>query len=483
MRWLRILYPFGKIIAFFGVLMLAPAVVSVLYQDQLFAYYLFIGGGVIALGILMTVVGSFFRANLFIRHGFLLVTLIWTILPVFAAIPLVALLPDVTFTKGYFEATSGLTASGATVLTGLDDLPPSINFWRGEMSWIGGMGLVVLATAILPILGVGGSAVFQTEIPGPIKDSKITPQIAETAKALWLIYSGLTLICAAAYYFAGMDFLDSMIHAFTTMGLGGFSSHDASYGYFDSPLIESIAIFFMVIAGMNFALHYVAWTRGNWRVYASSLEWRVYLFLLLFAVSVVTAFLLWREYYGDFWTTLRYAAFNTISIATTTGYSNTDFAQWPLFAPLLILLLANFTACSGSTGGGVKLVRALIAFNQADTERKKLVHPVAYYDNKLGRVIPQRTLISVLFFILAYWAFILILTLFLLLTGMDFLTAFSAAVASVSNTGPGLGEVGPASNYAHLTDAQVWACAFAMLLGRLELMSFLVVIHRGFWRF
>lgn len=483
MRWLVILYPFSLIVVCFGALMILPAAVSLLMGDGMALVYLKCGGLVVLLGGAAALASRPFRAELKIRHGFVLVCLIWTLLPCLAALPLMAALPELTFTKGYFEATSGLTASGATVFTGLDHLPPSLNFWRSEMSWLGGMGLIVLATTILPLLGVGGSAVFQNEMPGPLKDSRLTPHLRQTAKALWVIYASLTLLCALAYYLAGMSPLDAVIHSFTTMGLGGFSSHDASYGYFDSVAIEIIAVVFMVIAGMNFATHYTAWHSRSWRLYFKSAEWRAYLLLLLFAVAAVFLFLHSRGVYDTPLQTLRYALFNTVSIATTTGYANADFNAWPLFAPMLMLIMANFTACSGSTGGGVKLVRALIALKQGQSERLKLVHPSAYYINKHDLALPQKVLVSILFFILAYIAFAFLLMLFLVATGMDFLTAFSAAVASISNTGPGLGDVGPASTYAHLADVQIWACAAAMLFGRLELMSFVVVLHPGFWRY
>ena len=483
MRWLRILYPLGNVIAAFGVLMILPALVSLIMQDGIAHIYVYSGSIVMLFGGTMLLLARRFRAELQIRHGFIIVCMVWSLLPCFAALPLMAVLPDLSFTKGYFEATSGLTASGATVLTGLDALPPSVNFWRSEMSWIGGMGLIVLATAIMPLLGVGGSAVFQTEMPGPMKDNKITPHVNQTAKALWFIYAFLTVLCALAYFAAGMSPLDAIIHAFTTMGLGGFSSHDASYGYFNSVAIEIVAIIFMVIAGMNFATHYTAWRQRSWRLYLNSVEWRTYLCLLFLAVMVVFIFLYSQQVYDTPLQALRYAAFNTISIATTTGYANTDFNLWPLFAPMFMLMMANFTSCSGSTGGGIKLIRALVAIKQTQSERLKLVHPSSYYINKIGFALPQKTLVSILFFILAYIAFAFLLMLFLLATGMDLITAFSAAIASISNTGPGLGGVGPAATYAHLADAQIWACAAAMLFGRLELMSFIVVLHPGFWKY
>lgn len=483
MRWLRVLHPYGKIVSFFGILMCLPAAVSALYADGFAGQYLLIGAAVFVFGVALTAATRAFRANLYVRHGFLLINLIWLTLPVYATVPLLLIIPDLTFTKAYFEAASGLTASGGTVLTGLDDLPPSLNFWRGEMSWIGGMGLVVLATAILPFLGVGGSGMYQTELPGPIKDNQITPHIAQTAKALWLIYFGLTSVCALCYYAAGMSGLDAVIHSFTTMGLGGFSSRDSSFAYFDSPLIEGVAITFMILAGMNFVTHFTAWERRDWRVYWRNPEWRAYLLLLAVAVAAVCLYLTYHGVYDSAAETIRYGVFNTISIVTTTGYSNTDFGAWPLFAPLLILMMANFTACSGSTGGGIKLTRAIIVFGQASSERTKLIHPYAYYSNPVGRQLPQKTLVSVLFFVLVYTVMTVALMLFLAATGMDFLTASSAAMASISNTGPGLGDVGPAANYGGLAPAQIWACAFAMLFGRLELMSFFVILNKKFWQF
>ena len=484
-RWLSVLDIFGKVLAMFGLLMLVPLIVSLITGDGLARVYLMSAFIAVVAGLICWLIGKRHRADLYVRQGFLLVLSLWALLPIFAAVPLLLALPDLTFAEAFFEATSGLTASGATVLSGLDDMPPSLLFWRGEMIWIGGMGLIVLALAILPFLGVGGRQLFQTEMPGPMKDQKLTPQIAQTAKGLWMIYAGLTLLCAIAYKIAGMNWLDSIIHGFTTLGLGGFSSHDASFGYFNSPLIELVAIVFMLIAGMNFATHFIALKGGGGiRAYAADIECRAYAVTLALGVGIV-AFYLWAagEYENPV-TALRYAAFNTISIATTTGYSNVDFNAWPLFAPLLMLALANFTACGGSTGGGIKMMRALIAWRHSDAERVRLAHPNAHCASKIGgRVIPERIIISVLFFILTYTMTALLFMLALAASGLDFLTSFSAAMACISNTGPGLGDVGPASSYAHLDDVQTALCAFAMLLGRLELLAFLVVLRRGFWRY
>ena len=483
-RWLRILDPLGKVAAFFGLLMAAPAVVSLVFADGLAAMHLTAAAATFAAGALITLLGRPFRRDLRAREGLLLVVVIWLILPCFATIPLMRALPDLEFSFAYFEAASGLTASGGTVLSGLDSLPPSLNFWRGEMIWIGGMGLIVLAVAIFPLIGASGHGVFNAEMPGPMKDNKLTPRVTQTAKALWVIYAGLTCACALAYFAAGMSGLDAVIHAFTTLGLGGFSSHDASYGYFDSPAVEGVAMFFMVLAGINFTLHFSAWSGRNPLAYFRSQECRAYLLTVAAAVAAVFLYLNSEGVYDSAAETLRHSAFNTISIVTTTGYSSDNFGAWPLFAPMLMLLLANITACAGSTGGGVKMSRTLIALNQTGTERKKLTHPLAYYDTKIGgESLPQKVLASVLFFLAAYLFMSLALALALLATGMDFLTAFSAALASISNTGPGLGEVGPDSNYAHLTPAQIWLCSAAMLVGRLELLSFLAVMHASFWRY
>ena len=483
-HWLSIAEGFGKITAFFSLLMAAPAVVSVIFNDGLETIYISRAAGVFAVGALLAVVGRRWREELNLRGGFLLVITIWLILPAFAALPLMAVLPNLSFVRAYFEATSGLTASGATVLSGLDAMPPSLNFWRAEMIWLGGMGLIVLAIAILPFLGVGGRGdMLQSEIPGPMKDQKLRPHITQVAKVLWLVYAGLTLLCALSYFVAGMNGLDAIMHAFTTLGLGGFSSHDASFAYFQSPAIEAVAVLFMVVAGMNFAAHFTAWSQKSLAPYAGNLECMAYIKLLAAAVLTVTVYLYAKGVYPDWLSAFRHGLFNTVSIATTTGYSNADYGTWPLAAPLFMLLLANITACSGSTGGGIKLIRFLITVNQAKTERQKLLHPKAYYDNKTGVSLPQKIINSVLFFVSAYFATLLILMLLLTAAGMGFIEAFSSALACLSNTGPALGEVGPAATYGALPPAQTALLAAAMLIGRLELLAFLVVLHRSFWRY
>ncbi|MBZ0091004.1 MAG: TrkH family potassium uptake protein [Sulfuricellaceae bacterium] len=423
------------------------------------------------------------RRELKIRDGFLLVVVIWASLPAFATLPLMFYLPHLSFTDAYFEAMSGLTTTGSTTLSGLDLLPPSINLWRSELVWLGGMGIIVLVVAILPLLGVGGRQMYKAETPGPMKDTKLTPRITETAKGLWLVYSGITLACILAYYGAGMTWLDAAVHAFSTMGLGGFSSHDASFGYFNSPTIEAVSMLFMLIAGMNFATHFLVLRQRSFLPYVHDPEVRMFVAVVLLS-CVGIALYLWRMgVYPDFLVALRYAAFNTVSIATTTGFANTDYNSWPIFAPLWMLFLSSFATSSGSTGGGIKMVRAELLYKQVYRELIRLMHPNASVPMKLGgQIVPNAIVYAVLAFMFIYIASLVGLTLILTASGLDAITAFSAVVASLNNTGPGLNQVGPATTYAVLTDFQTWVCSFAMLLGRLELFTLLVVFTPAFWR-
>jgi trk system potassium uptake protein TrkH len=423
------------------------------------------------------------RRELQVRDGFLLVALGWSLLPAFAAVPLMLYLPNLSFTDAYFESVSGLTTTGATVLAGLDSLPPSINFWRCQLQWMGGMGIIVLAVAILPLLGVGGSQLFKAETPGPMKDTKLTPRITETAKGLWLIYALLTVACALALKWAGMSWLDAVMHAFTTLSTGGYSSHDASFGYWNSPAIEAVTIVFMLLAGMNFATHFLAIRRLSLGPYGRDGEVAPYLCLLAASVLGVAFFLWDRGVYPDFVTALRYAGFNVVSIATTTGYASTDFNTWPIFAPMLMLILCSLTTCSGSTGAGIKMIRTVLMARQAIREMQHILHPRAYIPVKVGgQPVENNIIFAILAFMLVYGASVIAATMILTATGMDVVTAFSAVIACINNMGPGLNDVGPAGNYAGLTDFQTWLLSFTMLLGRLELLTLLVVLTPAFWR-
>jgi trk system potassium uptake protein TrkH len=392
-------------------------------------------------------------------------------------------LPELSFTDAYFETMSGMTTTGATTFTGLDRLPPSINLWRCQLQWLGGLGIIVLAVAILPLLGVGGAQVFKAEAPGPMKDTKLTPRITETAKGLWMVYFVATVVCVVAYRWAGMTWLDALSHAFSTMSLGGFSPHDASFGYFDSPRIELVSIVFMLFASVNFATHFVAWRKRSLAAYARDPEAFAVLGVMLGSVLLIAAFLWWRDFYPAFGQALRFAAFNTISAASTTGYASTDYDQWPVFAPVWLIFLSMWAASSGSTGGGIKMVRALLLIKQALAEFTRILHPRAQLTVKLrGSPVEANIVFAVLAFMLVYGASVIVTTFLLAATGLDIITAFSAVMAAINNLGPGLSKVGPAQNFAVLTDLQTWVLSFTMLLGRLELFTLLVVFTPAFWR-
>jgi trk system potassium uptake protein len=482
-RIAAVLNVMSLVLLLFAASMLVPLAFSLGFRDGVAAAY----GEAMAVTLVAAALlwAATHRAGreLRVRDGFLLVALVWTVLPAFATLPIMLQLPALSFTDAYFEAVSGLTASGATVLSGLGALPASLNIWRGFMIWLGGMGVIVLAVAILPLLGVGGSQLFKAETPTPMKDTKLTPRIAETAKGLWLVYFALTVACGLAYHWAGMNWLDAVMHAFTTMGLGGFSTHDASFAHWNSPRIEAVAIVFMLIAAINFATHFLAWHRRSLRAYRVDPEARTFLGVVLVSVFGVAAYLAWEGTYPDYGTALRFAAFNVVSVATTTGYANTDYNLWPIFAPLWMLFLCSFASCSGSTGSGMKMIRAQILFKQVFRELLRIIHPRVYNPVKLGgQSVENNVVFAVLAYVFVYVSCIIVFTLLLTLSGADVVTAFSAAVASINNTGPGLAQVGPAATYAVLNDFQTWICSFAMLLGRLELFTLLVVITPAFWR-
>lgn len=472
----------GMIIMLFGLTMLAPLILSWVMNDgaqtaydEAFLLTLLCGG-------LLWYRFRNCKRELTIRDGFLMVVLVWTVLPAFAAVPLMIHL-GISHTDAYFEAVSGLTTTGSTVLPNLDQLPMSINLWRHLLVWIGGMGLIVLAIAILPLLGIGGRQMFKAETPGPMKDAKMTPRIAETAKGLWLVYIGVTVACVLSYKWAGMDWFDAFCHTFSTMGLGGFSTHDASFGYFDSPAIEAVAIVFMLIAGMNFGTLFLSVSGRSLRPYLHDPEAGWFLAITIGSIFVVAMYI-WKDgMYAEFETSLRHAAFNVVSIATTTGYASVDFALWPIFAPLWMLFLSSFVTSAGSTGGGIKMMRALLLYKQVYRELLRAMHPNAVYNVRVGgQIAPQPILFAVLGFGFMYMVSIVSLTLVLAFTGLDIITAFTAVVASVNNTGPGLGLVGPSTTYEVLGDFQTWVCTFAMLLGRLEIFTLLVVLTPAFWR-
>ncbi len=481
-RFAPVFRALGMIIMLFGLTMLVPLVMANIVEDGARTAYDEAFSLTMLSGLFLWYRYRRCKRELNIRDGFLIVVLVWTVLPAFAAIPLMIQL-GISHTDAYFETVSALTTTGSTVLSNLDSLPMSINLWRHELVWIGAMGLIVLAVAILPLLGIGGRQMFKAETPGPMKDAKMTPRIAETAKGLWTVYVIVSVLCILAYHWAGMSWFDAVCHAFSTMGLGGFSTHDASFGYFNSPAIETVAIIFMLIAGMNFGTLFLAVSGRSLRPYFKDPEAGWFVAVCLVSVLIIAIYIRKDGVYDNLEVALRHAAFNVVSIATTTGYASVDYAQWPLFAPLLMLFLSSFATSAGSTGGGIKMMRALLLYRQVYREIIRAMHPAAVYNVRIGgQVAPQPILFAVLAFAFMYMVSIVSLTLILCFTGLDVISAFTAIVASINNTGPGLGVVGPSTTYASLEDFQTWVCIFAMLLGRLEIFTLLVVLTPAFWR-
>ena len=482
-RALTVIHALGLMLIVFSISYLIPVAASLIYDDGTTIDFLLAMVWTSAIGFLMWLLTRNYKGELSIRHGYLLVVAMWTAMPAVATLPLLLVLEGMSFTDAYFETMSGLTTTGATVLVGLDYLPEAINIWRCELQWLGGMGIIVLAVAILPLLGVGGRQLFRAETPGPMKDNALTPRIAETARNLWMVYLAITLICVFALKWAGMNWLDAVCHAFSAMGLGGFSTHDASIGYFNSPLIEFVMVVFMLFAVVNFSTHFLVWRSKSLKVYLHDSEAVASLGLILASCAGIALFLWWQNVYPGFWIALRYASFNVVSIATSSGYASVDYAQWPIFAPLWMMFLTAIAASSGSTGGGIKMVRTLVLVKQAGREFLRLLHPSAVNPMKIGRqVIANNIVFAVLGFIFLYFMTVVTLTFTLLITGMDFISAITAVLASINNCGPGLGTVGPASNYSGLTDFQTWVCTTAMLVGRLEIFTVLILFTPHFWR-
>jgi trk system potassium uptake protein TrkH len=480
---LAVAHVLGVMMAFFGLLYALPIAWSLAVRDGAvidFVAAFFIN---VFVGLLVATATRRFRRELKPRDGFLLVSLSWALMSASAAIPFMIALPDLSFTDAYFEAVSGLTTTGSTVLNNLDALPQSINIWRHTLHWIGGIGIIVLAVAVLPLLGVGGMQLYKAETPGPVKDEKLTPRITETAKVLWFTYLAITAVGVVALRIAGMSWFDAICHGFSAIALGGFSTHDKSVGYFNSTGVEVVLAIIMIVGALNFSRHFLALRSLSLRPYRTDSEGKAVLTVLTGSVVLVTMVLWLNGTYPGFAEALRHSFFNVISIATTTGFVTENYENWPAFIPVWILFLSCITCSTGSTGGGIKMFRTLLLVRQARRELKLLVHPSAIIPIRIaGVAIPDRVAYSVLAFIFLYFGTILVLTFAMLATGEDMVTAFSAVVASINNLGPGMGDVGPAVNFEPLTHTQTWICTLAMLIGRLEIFTVLVLFTATFWR-
>jgi len=422
------------------------------------------------------------RHELKIRDGFLIVLSAWIAMVLCGALPfMLSEQPHMSLVDAIFEATSGLTTTGATVLSGLDTLPRSILLYRQKLQWLGGMGIIVLAVAILPLLKIGGMQLFRAETPGPMKDSKLTPRITETAKTLWYIYLGLTIICAISYYLAGMSGFDAIAHAFTTISTGGLSTHDASIGYFDSALIETITVVFILLSSFNFAIHFIAWRNASTLAYRVDPEIRALLMIIIAAASIITLYLYFFDVANGFVESFRLGVFQTVSIVTGTGYGTAAFYTWPAFIPLFIMMLSFVGGCAGSTTGGMKVIRMILIYKQGHREIKRLIHPNASFPIKVGgRTMSTRVVDAVWGFFALYIATFCLFSLALAATGLDIVTSVSTVAASINNLGPALGQAG--ENYSSLNAAAKWILSLAMIIGRLEVFTVLVLLTPDFWR-
>lgn len=467
----------------FSVTMLTPLIINLLFKEHYWLPFISAAACTFACGALLWLTCRKGNQELKIRDGFLIVVLFWVVLCCFAALPIIFAIDNQghPIIDGLFESVSGFTTTGASIFTHLDDLPHSILFYRQQLQFLGGMGIVVLAVAILPMLGVGGMQLYRAEIPGPMKDSKLTPRIANTAKALWVLYLALTLLCAVCYWLAGMDWFDALGESFSTVSTGGFSMHDQSFGFYHSYVIELIASFFMLIGGTNFALHYMAFRNRDLKSYWNNEEFRVYVGFIVLSIVVVTAYLVLYGYFKTNHKAFVKSLFNVISMATTTGFTSASFSAWPTFIPILITFLAIIGGCAASTSGGIKVMRALLIFKQSHREMTRLIHPNAVVNIKFGRfTLPDSVLQSMWGFISVFIALFIGLFFIFIALGNNLDTSLALVTASLANAGAGIGAIN--QNFAALSNGSKWVCIFAMLAGRLEIFSLIVLFAPGFWR-
>ena len=472
----------GILLSIFSMALLPPMLIALWAEDGSFNAFGYAFLIILIISMILWLPVRHIKKELRLRDGFIVVVLFWVGLGLTGAIPLIfSDFPDLSITDAVFESISGITTTGATVITGIDNLPLSILFYRQELQWLGGMGIIVLAVAVLPILGIGGMQLYRAETPGPLNDTKLTPRITETAKSLWYIYLSMTIICALLYWQAGMSLFDAISHSFSTISIGGFSTHDASMGHFGNHYIHTIAIIFMFLSGINFTLHFTAWRHSNVKPYLHDAEFRSYLYILISVGLVCCLYLIWKGNYDNFTDMIVDGIFQTVSIATTTGFTTAQYQSWPDFLPLMLLYASFIGASAGSTGGGLKVIRMVLLFKQGMREIKKIIHPNAVIMIKLGdKPVHENVINAVWGFFAAYITVFGILMLLIIATGLDQVTAFSAIAACLNNLGPGLGDV--SAHYGDINNAAKWLLCLAMILGRLEIFTLLVLLTPAFWR-
>ncbi|PKM23205.1 MAG: potassium transporter [Gammaproteobacteria bacterium HGW-Gammaproteobacteria-14] len=471
----------GILLVVFSITMLSPVLVAWLYDDGMQLPFLTAFAITFVSGLALWMLFFRVRDELGVRDGFLVVTLFWVVLGLIGALPFLLIL-EISITDAVFESLSGLTTTGASVLSGLDYMAPSLLYYRQQLQWLGGMGVIVLAVAILPMLGVGGMQLYKAEIPGPMKEAKLTPRIAETAKALWYVYLAVTAACIGGYWLAGMSLFEAICHAYSTVATGGFSTRDESIAAFDSGAIDAVATFFMFLCGASFALMFAALRRGSIRTFFTDPEFRFYLGLMFIYLVIVSVVLWINQIYESPTETLRHAAFQVASFGTGTGLTSTDAASsWPVTLMILLVFTSFVSGCAGSTTAGMKVVRVALMVHQSLRELRRLVYPHGVFALRFGqRSVNDQVLQAVWGFIGVYITIAVLLTLAMSATGMDMMTAFSTVAASLNTLGVGIG--GVSSGFAHIATEAKWLMCLAMLLGRLEVFTILVLFTPVFWR-
>ncbi|RJQ70719.1 MAG: TrkH family potassium uptake protein [Desulfobacteraceae bacterium] len=482
MRWGFILYIVGSLLFFLGFSMLLPLVFGIYYGDNSIAPLLKAAGWTVSAGVLLFVGFRKQReTSIRQREGMAIVALGWTAVGLFGALPFYLAGDGWSFVDAFFESVSGFTTTGASILTDVEAMPAGLLMWRSFIQWLGGMGIIVLSIAILPFLGVGGMQLYKAEVPSPVPD-KLKPRIRETAKVLWKVYALFSLAEVLLLMLGGMRFFDALCHAFTTMPTGGFSTQNASFAQFDSLYLDGVVMFFMILAGINFSLHYQM-LRGRPLAFWRDGECRFFLAVVMVLAVLVTWDLYRFSVYSSLGQALRYGAFQVVSILTTTGYATADYERWPAMSQLILLACMFLGASAGSTGGGMKCLRIMLCFKYCYKEMFLLVHPRAVTTIKIGgRSVSEDIMRSVLGFLALYVALFGLSAIVLAGLGVDFVTAFGAVAATIGNIGPGFGSVGPAENYAHLPYAAKWLLIWCMLLGRLEIFTVLIFLMPEFWR-
>lgn len=483
MRYAGVVKLLGILLMLFSLSMIPPLCIAFFWHEKVFNVFALCFYITLIFGFCMWVPFSGFDHEVKMRDGFLVVVGFWVVLSLFAALPFYfTLYRQIDFVEAFFEATSGLTTTGASILTNLDALPRALLYYRQQLHFLGGMGIIVLALAVMPMLGMSNMGLYRAEVSGPFKDDKLRPRLTETAKALWYIYVGITLVCTLSYWLAGMAPFDALGEAYSTVSTGGFSMHDQSFAYYHSNLIDCIAMFFMIVGATNFSLHFhFIWNRDI-GVYARDTEMKAYLKLMLVAIVVIGFILFMHQYY-----TMRSpehlldAVFSVISVATTTGFQTINYVSWPTFLPFLVMFLALIGGAGGSTAGGIKIARVLMLKEQGKREVMKLIHPNIVYPIKLGdQVLSERVIQGIWGFYAIYTALFIILLIFLLATGIDPTTAFGALSACISNAGQSIGLTG--SGFLLLPDSSKWVLIFAMFAGRLEIFTLIVLFMPAYWR-